>query len=262
MAIFPTRRPGWTDEQYADYLAGAEAGRRRQGNKTVAKGELKFRGRLGLGKMTGPAEKEEYKGGRNVKKLRGGSTEIVLQVSRPEVPDPPAVPGILDGRDDWQYRDVKADPGVFSPPEQDEGETEKKYQSRVNSARKRHEEREAAHAEYLAKRAEAQATYDAQMARYNERVAGMASEYISYAQLPGLAAVMGGLEVEVIIRPTSATAGMLPGFVEQLLGLPAPEPRARRGRASSNGSDPEVLTHAEAEAELAAVAGDEDRDED
>lgn len=62
--------------------------------------------------------------------------------------------------------------------------------------------------------------YVAEKRAYEQGLAGVARSLVAYGQIPALAAVMGGLEVEVTIRPTGE--GMLPGFVEQLLGLPAP----------------------------------------
>jgi hypothetical protein len=207
--------------------------------------ELRFRGRLGLGRIVPPKETpvDPYAASKG-SRLVGGSAEIVLTVARPEEPTPPAKPRILDEVYEYNYRDDE--------------ETDRKYASRVAAARRTHEARVARHQAHLQKVAEAQATYDAQLAAHHERVLGMAHEYLSYAQLPGLAAVLGGLEVEVRISPTAGTSRMLPGFVEALLAVPEgpPAPSSRRRRLAAPSPAPAAADGAE-QVEAGLAAGDD-----
>jgi hypothetical protein len=221
--------------------------------------ELRFRGRLGLGRIVPPKETpvDPYAASKG-SRLVGGSAEIVLTVARPEEPTPPAKPRILDEVYEYNYRDDAQDPGAFVEPDRDDEETDRKYASRVAAARRTHEARVARHQAHLQKVAEAQATYDAQLAAHHERVLGMAHEYLSYAQLPGLAAVLGGLEVEVRISPTAGTSRMLPGFVEALLAVPEgpPAPSSRRRRLAAPSPAPAAADGAE-QVEAGLAAGDD-----
>lgn len=218
MAEFPTRRPGWSDEQYAEYLAGAEAGRRRQGKKHVA--ELTFRARLGVPKVSMPKEKSDYLGAR----VEGGATEIALIVERPTQPTPPRKPQALrevDGEaQPSPYSSRPTDPGEFKPPAKKRGMSDELHAAKVAEAQEAYEEDLEEWGFWLASIERMREEYVAEKRAYEQGLAGVARSLVAYGQIPALAAVMGGLEVEVTIRPTGE--GMLPGFVEQLLGLPAP----------------------------------------
>lgn len=134
--------------------------------------------------------------------LSGGGLELKLLVQLPEGPKPPAI--------GWKWADGHASSQQWKPRPSDlprkKNETDEAYAARADVVALAKEQ-----ADYDASRAR----WDEEMVVYRAASARHAQRLMSYAQITGIASVLGNQRLLISVEPYNQD--LLPGFTTSLL---------------------------------------------
>ena len=176
-------------------------------------------GTLGSPKIKGAKKATSYMNGRSPGQMVGGSIEIPLSISRPEIVGAPQPDYIV----------AQGEPEPFEPWTADEvKEEDTDWENAAKSAvddevKARNKKDKAAHTRRVKQFKEAVAEHAAEVKEWEDAQPAAAAEFMHYGNLAAMVTVFAGLECRISIEPTGD--GMIPGFVD--LMLPSPVEVAR-----------------------------------
>lgn len=171
--------------------------------------ELRFHGTIDGVAIKQPKAQQSYYG--TPVTPTGGDLGLSFKVERPQPPKAPTRP--------WQLNNPKPEPHAGNPPKRKAKETDEEYEERCKPHLEKVARAEAEIAAY--ERLEAQ--WVETQRQHQQALRDFAPKLMAYAQLTGIAAAIGNVRCEVIIRPV--LQDVLPGFsaTAMLLDGPADE---------------------------------------
>ena len=242
-------------ERYVDWIEGMYLGRYGRGSSRCGGAEkgqqmaaakkqrsapmsFDFRGRMVTVDSKAPKEKSDYSGR---KWMEGGALMLLVEVPRPQLPEPPKKQYPLTTK----RPDVWTEPAAFVEPAKKDGESDAAFKKRRDEDRKAHGQRVSSWKNASSQAVawdEALAKHNAAVAKHQREIERVAAEFQQYAQMAGVGALIQGLPVRLTLTPDPTAMGKyLPGFSPvALLGAGSPA-----GLLEGNAEDAEDAEGAE-----------------